>query len=277
MKDTEHTVHSQCNIQNIAVVENCFGVSGQPLAKEGRILVGEGLLKKECRKRAKFRIFFLFNDILVYGRILILNRKYIKQRILPLAGLTVESLPDMEKIQNRWMIKSEKKSFVVSAPTFAEKKEWMRHIEDCAKLAELQTGRLSTMEHAAPWIPDKATDICMRCTKTKFSFLHRRHHCRKCGFVVCGVCSSQKLSIPTISKQPQKVCLLCYKMSLYNERKQQESIEQTEHSCSFVSDYELYSNDDLSDNTTDDDGETCDHWTYEEYDLPIIFWSTFQS
>lgn len=278
MKDMKDIVYSQENIQNIAMVENCFGVSGQSLAKEGRILVGEGILMKECRKKAKLRIFFLFSDILVYGRILIMNRKYIKQRILPLSGVTVESLPDLEKIQNRWMIKTEKKSFAVSAVTFAEKIEWMRHTEDCAKLALKKTDRLSDVEHAAPWIPDKATDICMRCTKNKFSFIHRRHHCRKCGFVVCRVCSNQKLSIPAISKNPQKVCLLCYKMSLYKARKQQEKQqEEMEHTYSFLSGCESYSCDDLSDNTVDDDDETCDHWEYEEYDLPVIFWSSFQS
>ena len=41
----------------------------------GRVLVGEGVLTKMCRKKPKARQFFLFNDILVYGNILIQKKK----------------------------------------------------------------------------------------------------------------------------------------------------------------------------------------------------------
>lgn len=46
----------------------------QKLLIPGRVLVGEGVLTKICRKRPKPRQFFLFNDIMVYGNILI-NKK----------------------------------------------------------------------------------------------------------------------------------------------------------------------------------------------------------
>ena len=47
----------------------------QPLAVEGRVLVGEGVLTKMCRKKPKPRQFFLFNDVLVYGSIVINKKK----------------------------------------------------------------------------------------------------------------------------------------------------------------------------------------------------------
>ena len=47
----------------------------QPLAMEHRVLVGEGVLTKMCRKKPKPRQFFLFNDILVYGNIVINKKK----------------------------------------------------------------------------------------------------------------------------------------------------------------------------------------------------------
>lgn len=56
------------------MVESCFGTAGQPLSEPGRVLVGEGVLTKMCRKKPKPRQFFLFNDILVYGNI-VLNKK----------------------------------------------------------------------------------------------------------------------------------------------------------------------------------------------------------
>ncbi|XP_043937598.1 pleckstrin homology domain-containing family F member 1-like [Protopterus annectens] len=264
-------LYSQTSIKHTAIVENCFGMSGQPLVKEGRILLCKGALKKECRKRGKLRIFFLFNDILVYGKILIMNRKYIKQRIIPLVGLTVETLPDLEEIKNRWLIKSEKKSFVVSAATLIEKKEWMYHIEESTKFAEMNTCRISNEEPAAVWISDKATDVCMRCEKNKFNFVRRKHHCRKCGLVVCGDCSKQKFSIPSISNKPQKVCLLCYKLLLSKERKKlEEQRTLMEQMHSFLQD-----NDSLIDDNYDNHkcGEQFDQWSEQEFDSPAMLWS----
>ena len=51
--------------------------------KQGRVLVGEGVLTKLCRKKAKPRQFFLFNDILVYGNIVLDKRKVIIRVTVP--------------------------------------------------------------------------------------------------------------------------------------------------------------------------------------------------
>ena len=75
------SVNSEANSRRINLVENCFGTAGQPLSVKGRVLVGEGVLTKACRKRPKARQFFLFNDLLVYGNILINKKKYVTIRI----------------------------------------------------------------------------------------------------------------------------------------------------------------------------------------------------
>ena len=77
-------VNSEANARRIALVESCFGSAGQPLSVPGRVLVGEGILTKACRKKLKPRQFFLFNDLLVYGNIIINKKKYNKQHIIPL-------------------------------------------------------------------------------------------------------------------------------------------------------------------------------------------------
>lgn len=84
------------NSRRISNVENTFGISGVTLANEGRVLVGEGVLKKCCRKKLKPRQFFLFNDILVYGSIVIRNKKYTRQHIIPLENVKIEDLVDEE-------------------------------------------------------------------------------------------------------------------------------------------------------------------------------------
>ena len=37
-----------------------------------------------------------------------------------------------------------------------------------------------------------------------------QHHCRKCGAVVCGACSSRKYLLPSQSSKPLRVCDSCY-------------------------------------------------------------------
>lgn len=66
------------------------------LAIAGRALVGEGVLIKECRKKPKPRYFFLFNDILVYGTIVINKKKYISQHIIPLKNVQIKSINDTD-------------------------------------------------------------------------------------------------------------------------------------------------------------------------------------
>lgn len=45
------------------------------------------------------------------------------------------------------------------------------------------------------WQPDAEVSSCPICG-TIFSFWHRKHHCRKCGRVVCAACSPHRITIP---------------------------------------------------------------------------------
>ncbi|KAK2724427.1 hypothetical protein QYM36_001066, partial [Artemia franciscana] len=202
--------NSEANARRIAMVESCFGSSGQMLAVPGRVLVGEGVLTKMCRKKPKSRQFFLFNDILVYGTILISKKKYSTQHIIPLEEVKLESLDDDGPFRNGWLICTASKSFAVYAATTTEKSEWMAHINKCVEDLLRKSGKKPIDEHAAVWTPDSDATICMHCKKSHFSMLNRRHHCRKCGAVVCGPCSSKKFVLAHQSLKPVRVCLTCY-------------------------------------------------------------------
>jgi serine/threonine protein phosphatase PrpC len=45
------------------------------------------------------------------------------------------------------------------------------------------------------WLDDKCTDVCMECSVV-FKLMVRRHHCRSCGFVLCGKCANRKIALP---------------------------------------------------------------------------------
>lgn len=52
------------------------------------------------------------------------------------------------------------------------------------------------MEHIRPrWQPDEEVTECPIC-EVAFSFWFRKHHCRKCGRVVCASCSPHRITIP---------------------------------------------------------------------------------
>ncbi|XP_035662593.1 pleckstrin homology domain-containing family F member 2-like isoform X3 [Branchiostoma floridae] len=234
----DRLVHSEANARRIAQVETCFGSSGQPLTGPGRVLVGEGVLTKLCRKKPKPRQFFLFNDILVYGNIVINKKKYNKQHIIPLENIKLQSLEDNgdtgrrfyqpvfrsrpRELRNGWLIISPTKSFAVYAATATEKSEWMAHINKCIQDLLAKGDKRPMQEHAAVWVPDSEANVCQHCNRTKFTPIQRRHHCRNCGRVVCGACSSKKYLLPHMSSLC--VCVLTQYNCLYRPQHHMSSL-----------------------------------------------------
>ena len=45
---------------------------------------------------------------------------------------------------------------------------------------------------APRWVPDNEKNNCMICERPFKSVLRRKHHCRKCGRLVCGDCSRKR-------------------------------------------------------------------------------------
>lgn len=58
------------------------------------------------------------------------------------------------------------------------------------------------------WVPDAEAPNCMNCSQ-KFTFTRRRHHCRACGKVYCGVCCSRKCKLKYLEKEA-RVCVICF-------------------------------------------------------------------
>lgn len=63
------------------------------------------------------------------------------------------------------------------------------------------------------WVPDGNSAVCEVCF-VKFTLLNRRHHCRRCGKLVCSDCAPKNNSRPIPEfglKEPVRHCRLCYK------------------------------------------------------------------
>lgn len=60
------------------------------------------------------------------------------------------------------------------------------------------------------WVPNQLAPLCRSCEEP-FSFLTRRHHCRRCGLVFCSKCSDYWRLLPDLgySTAPVRVCAAC--------------------------------------------------------------------
>ncbi|XP_073350187.1 pleckstrin homology domain-containing family F member 2-like [Pagrus major] len=206
------------NCERIKAVESSFRASGRPLSKPGRVLIGQGRLMKRGRRKPQPKVFFLFNDVLVYGSIIVNGHWHKNMKIIPLEDIQLEDMEDGVELKNQWLIRTPCKSFFVSAPSVGEKQAWMEHMED-SRLSLLQGGsRQPGSTFAVTWIPDQAAYKCMRCFKN-FSPTKRRHHCRKCGFLVCHSCSKHKVVIDHIHPTKKlRVCKFCNTRNKIDER-----------------------------------------------------------
>ena len=71
-------------------------------------------------------------------------------------------------------------------------------------------GGIKAIGNCAAWVPDENSDCCTLCGKT-FTVVVRRHHCRKCGGLFCGDCTTWRLEVPELQiKKPVRVCVKCF-------------------------------------------------------------------
>lgn len=131
--------------------------------------------------------------------------------------IQLEDMEDGLVLRNQWLIRTPRKSFFVSAPSYEEKRAWIEHIEDCRSRLLQEGSRQPGSTFAVSWIPDQAAFKCMRCFNN-FTKTRRRHHCRKCGFLVCNSCSKQRAVIGHIHPTKKlRVCRLCHTANGENE------------------------------------------------------------
>ncbi|XP_017271896.1 zinc finger FYVE domain-containing protein 26 isoform X2 [Kryptolebias marmoratus] len=60
------------------------------------------------------------------------------------------------------------------------------------------------------WVPDTQHDVCMVCRRERFTMFNRRHHCRRCGRLVCNACSERKMPVDGCPGEDVRVCDQCY-------------------------------------------------------------------
>ncbi|XP_045544447.1 FYVE, RhoGEF and PH domain-containing protein 6 [Salmo salar] len=191
----------------------------------GRVLLKEGVLMKLSRKVMQPRMFFLFNDTLLYTTP-VQSGQFKLNNMLSLTGMKV-SKPSQEAFQNELTIESVERSFILSGSSAVERDDWLEAISTAIndytrkkisfissktleETGSEDSGSGAPLGSKAPiWIPDPRATMCMVCT-CEFTLTWRRHHCRACGKVVCQSCSSNKHCLEYLKNQLARVCDQCF-------------------------------------------------------------------
>uniref|UniRef100_A0A8B9TMN3 FYVE, RhoGEF and PH domain containing 6 n=1 Tax=Anas platyrhynchos TaxID=8839 RepID=A0A8B9TMN3_ANAPL len=213
------------NFQKLMQIQ--YSLNGHhEIVQPGRVFLKEGTLMKLSRKVMQPRMFFLFNDALLYTTP-VQSGMYKLNNMLSLAGMKVKK-PTQEAYQNELNIESVERSFILSASSATERDEWLeaisRSIEEYTKKRitfnpskSLEEADSEKQEEDSPlgskapiWIPDTRATMCMICT-SEFTLTWRRHHCRACGKIVCQACSSNKHGLDYMKNQPARVCDHCFR------------------------------------------------------------------
>ncbi|KAH3722826.1 protein piccolo [Pelomyxa schiedti] len=213
------SIKKQENFKKVNEVARSFvNVSKEikTMIKSDHLFMREGQLTKVCRKTTKKRNFWLFSDCLIYGEKVGGGENFLLHRVINLRKGRVVSLQDSADVKNGFAIISGDKSFTVMAETLQERNFWVLDLNEILTGVR-KTGDTCALvfgssggEEAPLWVPDKETPCCMLC-KDQFTMLKRRHHCRNCGRVVCGNCSSQKKVLAHIEKaKALRVCTSCF-------------------------------------------------------------------
>jgi len=154
--------------------------------------------------------FFLFNDLVLYAKPKG-EKQFVLHQELPInSHFEIHDLPDTDK-QNRFQIISTKKSITCYCKTLGDKQSWLESIRESISDSAASLSKDDGVSGVAPlWKADDDSNNCTQCHDA-FTFFNRRHHCRFCGDLVCGKCSTHKLPYNNDPKKIKRACDLCQK------------------------------------------------------------------
>ncbi|ETK79985.1 hypothetical protein, variant 1 [Phytophthora nicotianae CJ01A1] len=234
------TVRRQENLETVLQAQQKF--SGQlSLFTADRRLLKSGKLIKMSTKRQEDVMIHLFNDILLYSNVLI-NGGYRVRRIVHLQSKAVgvktelpapvQALFDQQAKRRKdcgFVVTSREKTFILFTETPEAQREWVDAIASAVKEAQNQKkagtgdeadGEGNNLEScegpadaAALWVPDEMAESCINCKASFRAYYRRKHHCRRCGAVVCDTCSSGRAPLFVgESSRTERVCKPCFKV-----------------------------------------------------------------
>ncbi|NP_001412706.1 FERM, ARHGEF and pleckstrin domain-containing protein 1 isoform X2 [Mus musculus] len=131
------------------------------LVTPGREFIRLGSLSKLSGKGLQQRMFFLFNDVLLYtSRGLTASNQFKVHGQLPLYGMTIEESEEEWGVPHCLTLRGQRQSIIVAASSRSEMEKWMEDIQMAIDLAEKSNGPTPELLASSPpdnKSPDEAT------------------------------------------------------------------------------------------------------------------------
>uniref|UniRef100_A0AAZ3PTD3 FYVE, RhoGEF and PH domain containing 6 n=1 Tax=Oncorhynchus tshawytscha TaxID=74940 RepID=A0AAZ3PTD3_ONCTS len=200
------------NFQKLMHIQ--YSLNGQhEIVQPGRVFLKEGTLMKLSRKVMQPRMFFLFNDTLLYTTP-VQSGQYKLNSMLSLAGMKV-SKPSQEAYQNELNIESVERSFILSASSATERDEWLAAIataiDDHTRKKITFISSRSQEEVRQCVCQEEVRQLGCVCVRAYVCVCVVVFSITVCVLqVVCQTCSSNKFYLEYLKNQPARVCDHCF-------------------------------------------------------------------
>ncbi|KAM9610209.1 FERM, ARHGEF and pleckstrin domain-containing protein 1 isoform 10-T10 [Trichechus inunguis] len=117
----------------------------------GREFIRLGSLSKLSGKGLQQRMFFLFNDVLLYtSRGLTASNQFKVHGQLPLYGMTIEKSEDEWGVPHCLTLRGQRQSIIVAASSRSEMEKWVEDIQMAIDLAEKSSGPTPELLASSP-------------------------------------------------------------------------------------------------------------------------------
>ncbi|XP_042637893.1 FERM, ARHGEF and pleckstrin domain-containing protein 1 [Orycteropus afer afer] len=117
----------------------------------GREFIRLGSLSKLSGKGLQQRMFFLFNDVLLYtSRGLTASNQFKVHGQLPLYGMTIEGSEDEWGVPHCLTLRGQRQSIIVAASSRSEMEKWVEDIQMAIDLAEKSSGPTPELLASSP-------------------------------------------------------------------------------------------------------------------------------
>uniref|UniRef100_A0A8C6XIC5 FYVE, RhoGEF and PH domain containing 2 n=1 Tax=Naja naja TaxID=35670 RepID=A0A8C6XIC5_NAJNA len=176
------------------------------------------------------RYLFLFNNLLLYcvPKVIQVGAEFQVRHRIDVNGMKVRELNDAQ-FPHAFLVSGKQRTLELQARSQEEMDAWIKTFQSAINKKEKRSetfkaasqgqeaetqdssGQSQELGKWAPqWVRDKLVTMCMRCREPFNAITRRRHHCRACGYVVCGRCSEYKAELQYDKNGLKRVCVECY-------------------------------------------------------------------